>query len=165
MTMDYNEYFASYLAYVEGLSVGEALQRNQLSFLRLMENISEEKSMFQYATGKWTIKELVSHVIDSERVFAYRAMRFARNDETELSGFDEKHYATNSGANERSIKEILTEFDANRNASIALFESFTPEMLLRKGIANGMKMAVNMLGLLIAGHCEHHAKIAKERYL
>ena len=121
--------------------------------------------MYSYAEGKWTIKELVQHIIDAERVLSYRALRFSRNDTTNLSGFDEDWYVANSNGNERNFKDMLQEFIHVRNSTILLFKSFKPEMLLINGTASNSDMSVRALGFIIAGHQTHHLKIIKEKYL
>jgi len=130
-----------------------------------MKSIPEDKLYYRYDEGKWTIKEILVHIIDDERIYAYRALRFARKDSTELAGFDQENYAVNSGANKRSIESILHEFETVRKATISLFESFTDEALTSSGIANGNKVSVRALGYHIAGHEKHHVNIIRERYL
>jgi uncharacterized damage-inducible protein DinB len=128
-------------------------------------SIPEEKLTHRYAEGKWTIKEILVHLIDDERIYAYRALRFARNDKTELPGFEQDDYALHSGANEREIKDILKEFATVRNATISLFEGFNDEALLRAGVASGNIMSVRAAAYHIAGHEMRHIKIIKARYL
>jgi len=118
----------------------------------------------RYAEGKWTVKEIVAHLSDDERIYAYRALRFARNDRTELPGFEEKDYARYSGANDRSIQDLLKEFAAVRQATISLFEGLPEESFLRRGIANGSPMSVRAAAYHIAGHELHHRNIIETRY-
>ena len=165
MSTIYNEYFAHYIGLVNSRDVLTAIEQNHKDFLSLVADIDEEKAMFRYADDKWSVKELISHIIDSERIFAYRALRFARNDKTDLSGFDENDFAAFCGADERSFAAIVDEFDVTRQSSIALFKSFDQDMLLRTGTANQMEIDVTSLGYLIAGHCQHHFNVLKERYL
>jgi uncharacterized damage-inducible protein DinB len=133
--------------------------------LELVHFIKEEKADYRYATDKWSVRELLCHVIDAERIFAYRALRFARNDSTPLAGFEEKDYAPQANAAGRSLKKIADEMAHLRISTIELFDSFTPEMLTRKGTANGNELSVVLLGFIIAGHETHHRKIMMERYL
>lgn len=128
-------------------------------------SLPEEKLTHRYAEGKWTIKELLVHLIDDERIYAYRALRFARNDKTELPGFEQDDYARYSGANERDIKEIMWEFATVREATISLFEGFDSEALTRAGMADGKVMSVRAAAYHIAGHELRHINIIKERYL
>jgi len=128
-------------------------------------SLPESKLMYRYAVGKWTIKETLVHITDTERIFAYRALRFARNDTTALPGYEQNDYVPYSRANERSLTDIFQEYGAVREATLSLFESFNEEDLLRKGIANGNPASVRALAYQIAGHEMHHMKIIKERYM
>ena len=128
-------------------------------------SLPEEKLTHRYAKSKWTIKEILVHIIDDERIYAYRALCFARNDKTELPGFEQDDYALFSNANNRSIENILNEYEAVRNATITLFEGFGETALLREGIANKNKATVRALGYHLAGHELHHINIIKEKYL
>jgi len=128
-------------------------------------SLPEEKLFYRYADNKWTIKEILVHIIDDERIYAYRALCFARNEKTKLPGFEQDDYVAFSNANERSLENILREYEAVRQATITLFESFNDEALLREGIANNNKATVRALGYHIAGHELHHIKIIKERYM
>lgn len=165
MSTDFNEYFAHYIGLVNSNDFLTAIEQNHKDFLELLSSIDEEKSFYRYAEDKWSIKELIAHIIDSERIFAYRALRFARNDKTDLSGYDENNYAVFSGADERSLSDLVLEFDVTRQSSLALFRSFDKEMLERTGTANDIAIDVTSLGYLIAGHCRHHINIIRERYL
>lgn len=128
-------------------------------------SLPEQKLLHRYAAGKWTIKEVLVHIIDDERIYAYRALRFARNDATELSGFEQDDYARHSKANERDIKDILDEYAAGRNSTIALFNGLDENVLNRGGVANQNFVSVRALAYHIAGHEMHHVNIIKERYL
>lgn len=128
-------------------------------------SLPEEKLTSRYAEGKWTVKEILVHLVDDERIYAYRALRFARNDKTELPGFEQDDYAAHSGANARDIGDILGEFAAVRRATISLFEGLPPEALLRAGVADGKVMSVRAAAYHIAGHELRHVNIIRERYL
>jgi hypothetical protein len=130
-----------------------------------MRAVPEEKLSYRYAEGKWTIKEIMAHLIDDERIYAYRALRFARNDQTELPGFDQDDYAIESAANERSLDDLLEEFAAVRRSTIALFNSFDERVWTRSGVASGNVMSVRAAAYHIAGHELRHLNIIKERYL
>jgi uncharacterized damage-inducible protein DinB len=130
-----------------------------------IRSLPEEKFSYRYAEGKWTIREILAHIIDDERIYAYRALRFARNDLTELPGFDQDAYAVNSGANQRTVESLLDEFAAVRSATISLFDSFDNEALTRVGVASGNVMSVRAAAYHIAGHELRHMNIIKERYL
>src|SRR5437868_4322297 len=128
-------------------------------------SLPEKKFQYRYAEDKWTIKEILIHIMDHERIFAYRALRIARNDKTSLPGYDADHYAQYSRANERSLKEIFEEYNTVRNATISLFKSFDEAAFLRMGTAIGHTVSVRAIGYHIAGHELHHINIIKERYL
>jgi uncharacterized damage-inducible protein DinB len=120
---------------------------------------------YKYADNKWTIKDMLLHIVDAERVFAYRALRFARADNTNLPGFEHNDYVDRSNANYRSKSSLLNEYNAQRASTIQLFTNFTEEMLLQTGIASGNPMSVRALGFVIAGHEIHHCHIIKKHYL
>jgi uncharacterized damage-inducible protein DinB len=128
-------------------------------------SIPADKLLHRYAEGKWTIKEKVMHLIDMERIYSYRALRFARNDQTILPGFDADKYILHSGANERDISDLLNEFQAVRHSTIALLNGFAGEALLRTGVMNGHPVSVRALAYHIAGHELHHVDVIKDRYL
>ncbi|MDT0293186.1 DinB family protein [Mesonia ostreae] len=131
----------------------------------LYKEMSFETLIYRYAEDKWTPKEMLLHLIDSERIFCTRALRFARKDKTLLSGYDHEDFVKESGANTRSLESLLEEYNMQRQSSILLFKSFTKDMLQRKGNANGLEVSVAALGLIISGHELHHVQILKERYL
>jgi len=162
---EYNSYFKIYLDALKNVELIEILESSFDEFLIVVKNLPEEKLMFRYAEDKWTIKELIQHLIDTERIMSCRALRFSRNDATELQGFDENWYVDYSNGNDRNITDILEEYNYLRKTSISLFKSFSDEMLINLGTADGSKMSVRSLGFIIAGHQLHHLKIMKERYL
>jgi len=133
--------------------------------LQLVKDLPEEKQLYSYAEGKWTIKELIQHIIDSERVFVYRALRFARKDETHLSGFEQDDYVANDDSNNRVFEDLINEFVFVRKSTILMFKSFDDEILKTYGTASGYSQSVRALGYIIAGHQLHHTNIIKERYL
>ena len=164
-TQEYAPFYSQYIKGLGEINLLEALESSLKDLTNTLESLSENKLIYKYAEGKWTIKELVQHIIDAERVLSYRALRFSRNDATNLPGFDEDWYVAYSNGNERNFKDILQEFIHVRNATISLYNSFTPEMLLMNGSANSSDMTVRALGFIIAGHQTHHLKIIKEKYL
>ena len=133
--------------------------------LAFIKGLSEEQLLYRYAEGKWSIKEILVHIIDDERIYAYRALRFARGDSTEIPGFDQDAFAAQSFANERPLPSILKEYSAIRQATIALFESFDDDVLLRMGVADGNRNSVRALLYHIAGHELRHFTVIRERYL
>lgn len=125
----------------------------------------EERLLYRYATGKWTIKEILVHLIDDERIYSYRALRFARNDKTKLPGFEQDDFTINANTNKRELKNILEEYEAVRNATIALYNGFDDEALTREGTADSNKVTVRALAYHIAGHELHHISFIKTHYL
>ena len=131
----------------------------------LINPLSEEKMKYRYAPGKWTIKDMLLHLSDTERIFVYRALRFSRGDETPLPGFEESQYAMYACANDREKEDIMREYSLVRESSIAFVESLSDEALNRKGIANNNSLSVRYIVNLIYGHHKHHLNILRERYL
>lgn len=128
-------------------------------------SLPAERLTHRYAEGKWTVKEIIAHLSDDERIYAYRALRFARGDKTELPGFEQDDYARHSGANGRDIADILREFELVRQSTVALFEGLDEAALLRAGVADGKVMSVRAAAYHIAGHELRHVNIIRERYL
>ncbi|MDG1194077.1 MAG: DinB family protein [Polaribacter sp.] len=164
---EFAPYFEQYMQLVskDEKSIIENLVASQKVFDDVLRNLPVEKHNFSYAEGKWTIKELIQHIIDTERVFSYRALCFARNDNTSLPGFDQDVFVENDNANDRNYYDLLNEIEVLRKSSIQLFKSFSDEALLRVGVASNNKMSVRALGYLFSGHQMHHLNIIKERYL
>ena len=158
-------YYKNYVKQIEETDLIQALRISGHRMLELVHFIKDEKADFRYAEGKWSVRELLCHVIDAERIFAYRALAFARNDKTNLPGYDENDYAPHANAANRSLKKIADEMAHLRTSTIDMFEGFTPDMLVRKGTANNNELSVVSLGFIIAGHETHHRKIVMERYL
>jgi uncharacterized damage-inducible protein DinB len=163
---EYAPYQEAYIHLVnKEYTLAEELEISVHDLIHFVREIPMDKYDYRYAEGKWTIKDILQHIIDAERIFAYRALRFSRNDTTPLPGFDENSYADNGHGNNRSINDLLTEMSAVRHANIMMFKSFTEEDLMRKGTASGYTVSVRALGFLLIGHQNHHIKIFKERYL
>lgn len=131
----------------------------------ILAPLSEEKMNYAYAPGKWTIKDMLVHLSDTERIFVYRALRFSRGDETPLPGFEESLFAANARANEREKEDIIREYSLVRESSIAFIESLSDEALDRRGLANNNLLSVRYIVNLIYGHHKHHLNILRERYL
>ena len=158
-------YFQVYINQVAEKDLATAF-RNQSAVMKdFLPAITEEKSRFAYAAGKWTIREMLQHIIDAERIFTYRALCFARKETTSLPSFEENDYAANSLANNRSWQNLTAEFIAVRQSTLYLFNSFTPEMLASTGTANNNTFSVEAIGFITVGHLNHHKKILEERYL
>ena len=159
------DYFKGYINQVEGEDIMQILTDLKVQTSQLLENLSTEKWDFAYAPGKWTIKEMIVHLIDAERVFSYRALRFARNDQTPLPGFDQDDYTPESRAHQRSIDSIIREYKSVRDASLSLFESLDEKAWKNIGTASNSPFSPLALAFVIAGHEIHHMKILRERYL
>lgn len=163
---EYPPYAKMYIKLVPGDGmILQHLKNNFRAIKNFILSLPAQKLIYKYAEGKWTIKEMLVHIIDDERIYAYRAMCFARNEKTKLPGFEQDAYAFYSNANERAIKNILEEYEAVRNATITLFNGLTDEALLRKGIANKKKATVRAMAYHIAGHELHHINVIQEKYL
>ena len=163
-----DEYGSFYQTYIDKCGSHDLVDGLTISLNKtrqLFKSVQLDKQEFLYADGKWTIKELLQHIIDSERILAYRALRFSRNDSTELPGYDHNDYVPESNANKRDYKELITEFNSVRESSIFLFKSFEEDILKRTGFANKNAMSVRALGFIITGHCNHHCQVIRERYL
>lgn len=161
------EYPAIYEPYIETIvgDIKEELISQIESFTAFIQTIPEEKGTFSYAEGKWSIKEILCHILDTERVMAYRALRFARNDMTALASFEQDEFVTNGRHNERSFDSIIEEFKALRKANILMFNTFNENELSRKGMASDRLISVRAFIYVIAGHLNHHRIILQERYL
>lgn len=131
----------------------------------LYQSLTEEKSNFRYEKTKWSLKMLLEHLTDTEKIFCYRALRFSRKDTIELPGFDEELYAKNGNANNQSLNEVLEEFRLTRLLTLTFFKKLNSEQLLSKGKANGNELSVETIGKLIVGHNIHHLNIIKKLYL
>ncbi|MBX2933673.1 MAG: DinB family protein [Ferruginibacter sp.] len=165
LATDYPAYFENYVAQVPEDDLLTAF-KNQLPVIeKFLRSITEEKSLFAYDTGKWTIRELLQHIIDTERIFNYRALCFSRKEMASLPGFDENNYAANSNGNARQWNDLVDEFIALRKSTEMLYKSFTAEMLERQGTANNKPATVKSMGFITIGHVYHHKKIMEERYL
>ncbi|MEY5069321.1 MAG: hypothetical protein RLZ47_1183 [Bacteroidota bacterium] len=161
---EFNPYYTNYIAAVADDVLTE-LRDQASSFPEFILQIPEGKGDYAYGPNKWTIKELLGHVIDTERVMAFRALHFGRKDVQELPGFDENDYVKYSAYEQRSLKSLADEFVLLRKANLFLFESFAENELNQIGIANGNRVSVKALLFIMAGHVIHHQRILKERYL
>ena len=162
---EYVPYQRIYLDLVSNNPLISSLEDALQEFVAFFKGIDAEKLNYSYREGKWTIKELMLHVADTERIFQYRALRFARADKTDLAGFSENDFVSNSNSSGRSLTSLLNEFTTLRKSTISLFESFSEETLLKIGVSGGNTMSVRAAGYLIIGHQKHHVNIVKQRYL
>jgi uncharacterized damage-inducible protein DinB len=163
---EYPAYAEMYMKFViKDGSLLKQLKNNIEKTKELVASLTEEELNFKYSENKWSIKEVLVHIIDDERIYAYRALAFARNDKTNLPGFEQEDYTLYSNAQARTIDNIMKEYEAVRMATITLFNGFSTKGLMRLGTANENKTSVRALGYHIAGHELHHIKIIIERYL
>lgn len=162
---EYSQFNATYIKAIENVELLEELEISLHDFIKFVQNIPLDKFDYRYAEGKWTIKDIIQHIIDAERIFSYRALRISRNDKTPLPGFEENEYVENTNSNGRSIQELLTEFSAVRHSNLLMFKSFSEEQLTRMGTASNHPISVRALGFLMIGHQKHHQRVFQERYL
>jgi hypothetical protein len=161
---EYAPYYERYVSLVAG-EVVETLERQGAETCALLRGLSEEQGDSRYAPGKWSAKELIGHVIDTERVFAYRLLRFARGDRTPLEGFDQGPYVANSNAAARTVQSLAAEFEHVRAATLDLVRGLDDAAWSRAGVANGNEITVRALAHIMAGHEAHHIGILRGRYL
>ena len=163
---EYAAYFQSYINQVSNeYTLIEELEISVHRLIKFVQNIPMDKFDYRYAEGKWTIKDILQHLIDAERIFSYRALCFARNDQSKLPGFEENEYVDEAHANQRSIQELLTELAVVRQSTLSLFKSFTLEDMKRIGTASDNPMSARAVGFIIIGHQNHHQRVFEERYL
>lgn len=159
------EFYHKYINKVTQKELLPALDEHVKSSYEFFAGIPEEKWSHRYAEGKWSIREVLQHIIDAERIFAYRALTFARADKTELPGFEENDYAKNSEADRRAKTDLIEEWQHVSRSSQKLFQSFSNEQLEQEGVANGNPVYVKGIGFILCGHALHHIGVLKERYL
>lgn len=162
---EYPEFYAGYVSQVPDGDVVEALIGGAEIAAALLHDVDEETADRAYAPGKWTLKEVLLHCADAERIFAYRALRIARGDATPLPGWDENAYTPMSGAAERSLDAILDEFESVRDATVTLLQGLPDEAWSRTGIANDRPVSVRAIAWMTAGHLLHHLSVVQDRYL
>jgi uncharacterized damage-inducible protein DinB len=161
---DYAPYQDNYISLAAGETAQEALTNHAKDLLAFYTSLPEEKADYAYAAGKWTIKDVLQHVIDSERIFSYRVLRIARHDETPLPGFEEKDYAATANASKRTLDSLKEEFKLLRASTDALILSLSEEQLQRRGTTSGISVAANTYAFIIYGHLLHHKHVIEERY-
>jgi DinB family protein len=161
---EYLAYYERYIALVPDGNLVELLGAQNLETVSLLSGVDDKRGLYAYAPGKWTIKEVIGHLSDAERVFTHRALRFARGDAQPLPGFDENAYVPAGRFNQRPIADLVDEFRAVRASTVHLFRYLSEEEMARRGIANNNPISVRALGFVIAGHERHHAKLLRERY-
>jgi uncharacterized damage-inducible protein DinB len=162
---EYLPYYGKYIALVPDGDLLQTLRAQLDETLALARSLPPEQGGHRYAPGKWSIREVLGHVIDTERVFAYRAMRIARGDRTPMEGFDENAYAAASDADARTLADLADELEHVRLGNLALLAALSDEALARVGTANGAEVSVRALAWIMAGHELHHRGLIRERYL
>lgn len=162
---EYNSYYQKYIDALPEGDICNILEAQQFSISKLLSSISEEKSLYRYAEGKWSIKEVVGHIIDTERIFGYRVLRISRGDKQPLVSFDENDYIKNSDYNNIRFKFIAEEFLLVRKSNLIQFCHLSEDKWTKIGNAGGYDITVRALVYIIAGHAEHHIKVLKNKYL
>ena len=163
---EYNTYYQPYVDLTTNpKDCVDGMRQNLSNVVKFYRSLPKEKLDFAYAKGKWTVKDILMHCIDTERIFSYRALRIARQDKTPMAGFEQDGYVVSANAKNRSIDSLLNEYITLRNTSIVLFESFTNEQLKSIGTASNSLISARAIGYIISGHENHHVQIIKERYL
>ena len=164
-TNEFAPYYNTYVSTVEGNNVMPVLESQTAELRSIFSGMPEEKGTFAYAEGKWTLKEALSHLIDGERIFAYRILRISRGDKTPIEGFEQDGYIENSNANGRPFADLLNEFDFQRRSNMLMLRNISDENSRLMGTASDKPVSVRALAYIAAGHVTHHLNILKERYL
>lgn len=161
---EYGEFYQGYIDMVSTDNVLEHLVQQGQKTYALIQKLTPKEASHRYAEGKWSVKEVIGHLIDTERIMAYRALCISRGERSPLPGYDQDTYVKEAHFENRDIQSLSTEYDALRNANVSLFNSFGEEQILRKGTANDQTVSVRALAYIIAGHELHHLKLLEEKY-
>ena len=159
------EYYHAYIARVPDGDILETLARQHQEFVSRLRRIPEERGDHRYAEGKWTVKELIGHLVDTERVLGFRALAFARGDRTPLPGFEQDDYVERGNFADRTMADLTEEFESLRNSHLVLLRSFSDGIWMRRGTASGCEFTTRSVAWILAGHVMHHAEVLEERYL
>lgn len=162
---EYASFYKNYIALATGNNINEVIANHSRAINEFYNNLPEEKADYAYAEGKWTIKDLLQHLIDAERIFVYRATRFARKDNQPLLGFEENDYAQNANAGTRTLQSLKEELSALRKSTNLFLENLNDDQLAQNGAVNNNLITVNAIAFIIFGHLLHHKNIIEERYL
>lgn len=162
---EYPAYYQAYIDLIKGDNIIRSLEEQILTMQNILSEIPEEKENFTYAEGKWTMKEVIGHVIDTERIFAYRALRFARQDKTELPGFDENAYVPAGHFSKRTLYDLAHEFGRVRESNLIMLRNFDEKAWASSGIASGKEISVRAIAYIMAGHAVHHMNVIRSRYV
>lgn len=161
---EYDDFYSGYINLIDTSNVIETLIQQGQEIFSLIEILSEDEAAYRYTEGKWSVQEVLGHLIDTERIMAYRALCISRGEEKSLPGYDQDEYVKQAEFGNRSLQSMSAEYDALRNANISMFSSFNQEQINRKGTANQVKVSVRALAYIIAGHEKHHLNILEEKY-
>ncbi len=164
-THEFAPYYNTYISLIEGNDVLNVLSVQSAELRAAVAGMAEDRGSFTYEDGKWTIKELLSHILDGERIFAYRILRISRGDETPIEGFEQDDYIATSNANNRTFSDLLDEFELNRRSNILMVKNVDDEASKRIGTASGNPISVRAITYIMAGHVTHHLRVLNERYL
>ena len=162
---DYHPFYSPYIDTLADEPLVPLMERQLNNFPQFLKSIPKDKVHYSYGPGKWSVIEVLVHLLDAERVFQYRALRIARGDQKPLPGFEQNEYVPNSGASSRKMDSIIEEYEIVRRSTLALYRTFTDEVLQRKGTASGAGVTVGALGFIICGHQKHHRDVIRARYL
>lgn len=162
---DYPVFYETYIKLVSEEDLVQTMRLSLEEIVDFLEGIAPDKAEYRYAEGKWSVKELLQHIIDTERIFSYRGLCFARGEQQSLPGFDENAYAQHADVSGKTLKDLKEELLIVRESVFMMYRGFTPEMLNSTGISNNKQVTVNAIGYMIIGHVRHHFNILRERYL
>lgn len=163
-TDEYGDFYQDYIDLITEQNVMEVLIKQGQQIYTMLQKLSPEEADYRYADGKWNVKEVIGHLIDTERIMAYRALCISRGESISLPGYDHNAYVENANFDNRSLQNLAAEYDAQRNSNISLFNSFEEEQILRKGTANNTTVSVRGLAYIIAGHERYHLNSLEEKY-
>lgn len=161
---DYAQHFAHYVSLVDEDDILAALEKQSSEMQRLLSSLDESRAAFRYAESKWSVRQVIGHVTDAEKVFAYRALALARGEHRELPGFDENTWNDNAGFDRWSVGDLAEQYALTRRANLVMFHNLPADAWQRRGIVNGHSITVNALAYVIAGHERHHLQVLRERY-
>jgi len=162
---EYASFYHSYINLSSGADLFKRLLESKKKVMKITEMLTERKSLFRYAEDKWSIKEIIGHLTDTERIMAWRALAFARGDQAHYPGFDQDDYIKEANFDNVPLKQLIDDYQIVRQSTVSLFKSFSPEMLMKSGIASNCRFTVRSLGFIIAGHELHHLNIIRKKYL
>lgn len=161
---EYGDFYKEYISLVDGSNVIQTLIRQGQQTYATMRKLTPDEANYRYEDNKWSVKEIIGHLVDTERIMAYRALCISRGENSPLPGYNQDEYVEHADFDNRSLQNLSTEYDALRNANISMFSSFTRDQILRKGTANNVNISVRALAFIIAGHEKHHLNILEDKY-